>query len=272
MREEGKIIAEQRNFSAGKERQAMRAAKQQKQASGGWFWQISLGVLVICSLTWCWIKLANPQTFPIRAVQIKGNYVHVNREQLRKLILPAVQKGFVGIDLAALQDNLLQLPWVASAKVQRIWPDALMVVVTEQQPLARFNDNLLVNDQGDLFNIGNTAAPTGLPLFVGAAGQQKMMLQMYQRLLPLMAQLKLQLATLTLDPRQSWQLQFSNGLTVIVGQVDPWQRIERFFAVYSSTIAPKLGMIRSVDLRYAHGMAVCFKDSECEELHGKETI
>lgn len=258
MNDEGKIIAENRVFGA--ERPGAKVAQPQK-VSRGWFWQFSLGVLAICILVWAWSELMNPQKFPIRDVQIKGNYSHIDHNLLRAAIIPSVGKGFFGLDGSGLQDRLSQLPWIYSAKVQRVWPDTLQITLTEQQPIAQYGETGLVNTQGDLFNVDKTTIPAGLPVFNGAVGQQKSMQQMYQQIVPILASGNLQLSSLTLDPRESWQLQLTNGLTVLIGQVDPIQRLQRFSTVYPQIIAPKLAMINTVDLRYAHGVAVRFKDT-----------
>lgn len=284
MNEEGKIIAEEsflvgekaaitaeqiRSFSAEStaEKDRSKSLPQTKQQKG-WFWYVSLLFLVVSILVWLWSELINPYKFPISNVQIRGSYEHVDRNLLHTTILPEVHKSFFSFDGLALQDRLMQLPWVYSASVHRLWPDGLQITIIEQQPFATWNETTLVNSQGDLFAVDKATVPSGLPSFQGPNGQQHLMLQMYQQLLPLVSANHLTIETLVLDARQAWQVQLSNHITLLVGRVQPLERLQRFFTIYPQTIAPKADMIEQIDLRYSNGLAVRFKNQNTGTIHG----
>lgn len=259
MHDEGKIVAEQRLY--GRSREQLRSVKYSKQNehNSSWFWRLSLGIFIICVLVWGWSKLMDPAVFPIRKVQIAGDYHNVDHTLLRQTILPYVQKGFLAADLTGMKDRLLQLPWVADVVIKRTWPDSLEIKLAEQQPVARFGADILLNAQAELFNVPAATVPPGLPLFVGSVGQQKLMIQMYQQMTALLAPIKVKISSLILDSRQSWQVQLENGLQIYIGKVDPLQRINRFVAIYQQTLSEKIDTVQSVDLRYANGIAVRFK-------------
>jgi cell division protein FtsQ len=258
MNEENKIFAGPRPYAVNPAKKGTaRNLKQPRQWR--WFLKLSLGFILICVLVYGWFKLTDPETFPIHSVKIAGTYSHIDQEKLRATILPFIRKGFLVIDTASLQDRIQQLPWVYSANVHRVWPDILMIGLVEQQPIARYNDNALLNKYGEVFNIDPASMPTNLPLFIAPPGQQVLLWQTYQKLSALIAPLDLKINILGLDARQSWRLQLSNGIVLLLGKLAPEQRLARFVAAYPQVVGTRSAAINYVDLRYTHGMAVGFK-------------
>lgn len=224
------------------------------------FWKFSLFILFLCLLAWGWSKLINPMTFPVHDIQIRGNYSHLDHAILRQAILPYVQAGLLKADIKGLQNHLSHLPWVFSAKVQRVWPDIIEILIVEQQPIAKWSDHSLLNPFGDSFPISEQSVPANLPLFIGPLGQQKSMLEMYRAMTKVLAPFHLEIQTLWLDTRQSWQLRLNNGLTILAGKIEPLSRLQRFAKAYPQLINEKLASIQSVDLRYVHGAAIRYKN------------
>ncbi len=262
MREEGKFLAGQPFQDRIKEYRRTRWQSAKQQSGHYRLLKISLGILFCCAIIWSWQKLANPQTLPIKSIQITGLYEHVDHAALQQLILPYTEKGFLWADTAALQDRLQQLPWIYNANVKRAWPDKLIINLSEQKPVARMADNKLVNAQGDIFAVDQATIPAGLPTFISPlAEQQKLMLQNYQSMNTILAPLAVKIVALALDARQSWSLQLDNGIVVIVGKVDPLQHLQRFAQVYPQVVGASAAAINSVDLRYASGVAVRFKNA-----------
>jgi len=264
MREEGKTIAAGQplsNRTKEYRRIAQHPAQSKKQQTGNrWFLKLSLGILIFCAAIWCWQKIANPQTLPIKTIQITGVYQHVDHNQLRQLILPYVAKGFLWMKDSALQDQLQQLPWIYSASVKREWPSKLAINLVEQKPVARMNSNTLVNEQGDTFAVDESTIPAGLPLFISPlADQQKLILDNYKTMNAILAPLAVKIAAISLDARQSWSLQLDNGIVLILGKVDPITRLQRLVQVYPQVVGANATNILSIDLRYTSGVAVRFK-------------
>ena len=114
---------------------------------------------------------------PVRVVRIEGAFVHVSRANLRAELLPLVQKGIFVVDVNAIQQRLLDMPWIAKASVRRIWPNTLSIHIVEQVPVARWNRHLLLNADGRVFaqfsqTDGTEASFNSLPDFIGPKGLQ----------------------------------------------------------------------------------------------------
>jgi cell division protein FtsQ len=264
MREEGKIVAGQPIHNRTREyrRVAQHPAHAKKyQQSGRRLLKLSFGILIICAFIWCWQKITNPQTLPIRTVQITGVYEKVDHNELRQLILPFVDKGFLWADTSALQDRLQQLPWIYTASVKRTWPNKLVINLAEQKPIARIGGANLVNEEGDVFAVDQSTIPAGLPLFISPLpGQQKLILDNYKTMSATLAPLSVKIVAISLDARQSWSVQLDNGIVVIMGKVEPIPRLQRFVHAYSQIVGANAANINIVDLRYASGIAVRFKN------------
>lgn len=264
MYEEGKIFIQQRLY-AHDEKRARSTRLPQPAPHGRWFLKLSLAILLISVLVWGWIKLSDPQTLPINTVSVQGDYPHVDRELLRQAILPYTKKGYIRLDVAGLQEKLQKLPWVASATVQRTWPDTVIIALVEHRPIARFGSQMLLSEGGEPFNIGQIKPPGGLPFFVGPAGQQKLMLQTYHEMSAILSPLSVKINALVLDEQQFWRLQLNNGLILLIGRVEPLERLKRFMAIYQQVIGGRLSTIEYVDLRYMHGIAVRYKSQKLED-------
>lgn len=260
MNHEGKIIPGQPVYLREHETtRSVRLSQQNPSSSNYRLRKLSVAILILCATVWLWQKIANPHTFPIHNVQISGSYGHVNRAQLQQTILPYLQKGFISIDTAGLLDNLQQLPWVNTVTIKRVWPDKLKIVLQEQQPAARFGSTDLINKQGDRFTVDAATIPAGLPLLLGEQGQEKLMLNNYDQMMAILAPLGLRIVTLSLNARESWSLQLSNGIVLLIGRTDPITRLQRFVKVYPQIVGNKIKQIYSIDLRYTNGVAVRYQ-------------
>lgn len=227
-----------------------------------WLLLVSLVVLLLSIMLWGWQKMSDPQFLPITSVKIQGNYARLNHKVLQETILPFANKGFLALDVEGLRESIEQLPWVARASVSRIWPDTLEINILQQEPIARWGTNDLMNTEGQLFRPSQDSFPHGLPQLDGPDGEQNIVLQNYKEMDALLTPIALKISLLSLAPRHSWQLQLSNGLTLILGRDNPSERLLRFVKVYRQIFADQDKMADYIDLRYGHGMAVHWKNNK----------
>jgi cell division protein FtsQ len=231
---------------------------------GGTFMVIAgaLGVLA-----WQWDNL---NYWPVRNVAISGAVKNVSEQDVREQLLPYMNEGLVALPLDQVRDSLRSLAWVDDARVSRVWPDGLAVIVTEQQPTARWGDNSLLNYRGEVFIppvVGDYAELTSL---YGPKGSEQEVMATYQALSKVLGQRNMQLRSLRQDQRGAWYAQLEGELVLRFGSEDLPGRIRRFIAVFDRQLALYRDNIASVDLRYHNGLAVAWKTPLGEQKTAQE--
>lgn len=221
-----------------------------------------LTLLIICALLlsarMVYLFLADPQRFPIETVKISASYQHVTRKQLETVLANYINESFVVLPVSRLQRDLAALDWTDSVQIERIWPATLKIVLAERLPVAIWNESLMTAD-GQLFNIGKEQIDATLPRLSGPKQQQTDILQIYQKLSKLLSIYGLHAAALQLRDNQAWELSLANGIQLHLGKRDLEKRLTRFCRAYPVVFADKPEQLSSVDLRYARGMAVQWK-------------
>lgn len=118
--------------------------------------RVAVRVIMLCMIGglgyggW-FVQRHHTQWCPIREVRIEGVFVYLEREQFARQIEPVVHGGFFNVDLDGIKKAAAKLPWVDSIVIQRMWPDTLVIQVTEKRALARWKENALISDRGKLF-------------------------------------------------------------------------------------------------------------------------
>jgi cell division protein FtsQ len=214
------------------------------------------GMLISAGI-WVWRELSDPQTLPFHQVRIQGQFQHLNPVQLQRVAEMGVNGGFFTLDMEALRRTLLTIPWVEDVAIRRI-PGTLIIAVKEQQPMARWNDQYLVNSDQQLF-LAPKDAPVGLPLLQGPADQQQIVVTDYLQISGLFKPLNIKIAQLQLNERGSVEFTLDNGIMVTVGRDEILPRVTRLAHWYPKLIDDKAGLVQSIDLRYQNSIAIAWK-------------
>lgn len=220
------------------------------------------GLLVCaCLLTGrlAYVTLSDTALFPVNTVKIEATYEHITRETLEAILSPHLKHSFLLLSTRKLQEELSVLDWTDTVRVTRTWPDILHVTLIEKQPVAVWND-AFITSEGVLFNQGGVleGAYQG-PYLYGPAEQQHEVLQTYAKLSKLLVNYGLNVASLRLRNNQAWELVLTNGVKLRLGKRDLEPRLRRFCRAYPAVFGDKPELLSSVDLRYARGMAVQWK-------------
>lgn len=199
------------------------------------------------------------RAFPFSTVKIYGIH-EINKEEVKSVVLPFTRSGFFAINIEELHDKLLQNPWASRVVVQRKWPDELSITFVERTPIANWNHQALLSNAGELFMPKSHEHYEQLPLLVGPANQQVLMLTYFQNINRLLQPLHVRIRELDLNVYATWKLTLENGIVLYIGYKDVLMRVSQFVKVYSKLQSEGKGSIASVDLRYPSGMAVQWAD------------
>jgi cell division protein FtsQ len=198
---------------------------------------------------------------PIESVTVAGTFQRVASVRVEAAIEPFLTEGFLGIDLNLVRQRLEEIPWIASARVQRKWPSVVAVAIEEERAAARWGKNGLLNVNGHLFVEHATHVPIELARLNGPDGTQLEVARRYFQLQTLLEQRGLSVTELQLNERGAWVARLSNGIQVRFGSVSLNQRMQRFFRAFDQVIAPINEKVRYVDMRYTNGFSVGWKNS-----------
>jgi cell division protein FtsQ len=194
---------------------------------------------------------------PIEHIQVEGQFQHLTALDVERAVREQLHgAGLLSVRLDNVRRSVRLLPWVETATVQRSWPRSLLVRVTEQQAVARWNESDLVNARGDRFVNGAHFVPPELPQLSGPNGSAAEVVQRFLVLQGRVVEAGLHLAALRLDARGAWELQLDNGVVVRIGRKQVDERCARFLAVALRMISQRAADIAYVDMRYSNGFAI----------------
>ena len=193
---------------------------------------------------------------PVRRIEVAGSFQRVSPLDVEQVVRSELRGGFVTANLDALQRAIEALPWVDRARVQRRWPDALAVQVTEQAPAARWGATGLLNARGELFLRDARHVPPELPRLEGPDGSERQVAELLFEVQPRLLEIGLRISALRLDPRGAWELDLANGVSVRFGRRQLQERVERFLKVGAPVVAGRPNDIAFLDMRYSNGFTV----------------
>ena len=229
------------------------------------FWiGVSFFVVVIVIVLWStWYlsrKMVVDEHLPISELSINGEIKYTQRNDVLKALEDANLANFFQVDVNTVQKKLAKLPWVYSVSVRKQWPDELKIYLVDQTPIAIWNGDFLINQQGDVFQADTARLTQTIPHFYGPEGSEKIALDNFNKLLNYQG---LTIDELMLSERFSWQLTLNDGVLLNLGREDRFERITRFVDLYPQIKKNKKEnqQVDYVDLRYDTGVAVGWKNT-----------
>ena len=215
-----------------------------------------------------WQRTPWPEILPIKQVRISGLFVHVSLAELEAKAANAIRGGFITVSVAGIKRELMQDEWISEVAVRRVWPDSLLIHVTEHEPVALWGSNGLVSNDAAVFSPPQESFPPGLPFLNGPGGSEAAVLEKYGRLKTELARRGMETDMLRLTQRRAWQFRLVDGPLVLLGRKDVEARFERFFNFAIPYHAGKLLQAQSIDMRYTNGFAVNWADGSVTSVSG----
>lgn len=202
---------------------------------------------------------------PIAKIGVQGDLAYVSQQAVQRRIAPFVEASFFSVDLRGMREELERMPWIAHAEVRRVWPDQVAVRLEEQLPIARWGDEALLNNQGQAFAPQELNHYQHLPQLSGPKRAQQKVMQQYQMLSQLLRPLGFTVVGLQLRERGSWFLSATENasgqrLELLLGRDHVVEKMRRFAAIYERELKEQSANIARIDLRYANGLAVAWRE------------
>jgi len=226
------------------------------------FFAIVLPVLLLFGLAVLGFHyLSQPGRMPLRVIEVTGEFTYLDQAAIEARVAKAIRGGFLDVDLQRIRAQVLDMPWVDQVSIRRVWPDTLKMHVTEQVPLAYWNEDALVNFDGRVFRPKSLPDLGKLPHLYARDAAAREVVAFYLQLHAQLLSQALRIDTVRLNRRNEWKVGFRNGLKLILGREDIAQRQQAFLYVYPKLLAHMRRQPERIDMRYAHGFAVRWRET-----------
>jgi cell division protein FtsQ len=211
--------------------------------------------------------------FAIGVKEIQG-LRHLSESQVLLKLKEIEQQNpnFFALDLGALRKSVELLPWVKAATVQRVWPDRLMIQVTERVPIAfaRIDDSTqLVDEEGVLLESKSEGLPNfDFPVLMGLESgfetellaRNRKRIELYRRLMRELdengAGLSHDLSEVHLQDAGNVSIVLNDDTVLVHIGADHFQHRFRRYLAMSRDIKQKYRLVESVDLRFENQVLV----------------
>ena len=212
-----------------------------------------------------WLKgardnAANALGFRIAAVSVSGGS-QVSREQALALAGVTGRSSLFFFNAETARAQLLANPWIADAAVLKLYPDRLLITITERRAFALWQRDGQVNviaDDGTVLQPFVEDRYRGLPLVVGSGAERHA--KDFIGLLDRFPEIRSALSASVLVAERRWNLRLTNGMDVRLPEndlqvaLDRLVKLDREKNLLSRDIA-------SIDLRLADRVTVRLSDA-----------
>ena len=237
---------------------------------------VVVGVVVLAYLALMIKNIEVSTVLPIAGVEVKGELAFMNKDEIRSIVEDNISGGFITVDLNRVREIVSQQPWIENVSLRRRWPDILEVFVEERKPIAFWNDDGYISENGLVFKPKSIDKKLNLPDLDGPDGQHNNVWKFMNVLYREMSLLNYTVTSLELDERRAWQLKIEknvglgdeetrSGISVRLGRFDTEKRLRRFVRVLPELAAEKEfadNNINVIDMRYPNGFAVQMATNE----------
>lgn len=219
--------------------------------------------------------MEDAQRLPLSKLVVTGERHYTRNDDIRQSILALGAPGtFMTQDVNIIQNQIERLPWIKQASVRKQWPDELKIHLVEYVPIARWNDQHMIDTDGTAFSVpSDRASKQTLPLLYGPEGSENEVLQGFRAMGQVLAKDKFTLKEAAMTARRSWQVTLSNNIKLNLGRDDTMKRLERFVELYpvlQQQAQTDHKQISYVDLRYDSGAAVGWEPAPTEEINQQQ--
>jgi len=226
---------------------------------------LALTVLLVALTALRW--LAQRAWFNFPRIEVHGELHHVSGAAVRAAVAGRLAGNFFTMHLDDTRRAFEAVPWVARTSVRRVWPNRLVVTLTEHRALGVWSDGRLLSDAGVLFVANPDEAESDGPLidFAGPAQYALDAVRRYQVASALLAPLALRVTAVDVSDRASWSLQTqqlasaARGPRLELGRDEPagrvQQRLQAIAANYPLVVAQLSAVPVLLDARYGNGFA-----------------
>ena len=214
-------------------------------------------------LTWRhWNDLEPRLNPPLTRVELQSELRQLSADEISSVLELHAGQGFFDLDLDQARTQVESLQWVETAAIGRRWPDTLTVRITEETVIARWGENRLITQRGNVISPGSAEFDRSLPRLSGPPDSHFEVMRQYQRLNQILYPAGLRLSGLSASPRRSWRLQLNGVTEVVLGSEDLVNRLQRYVDFYRRQPEQERLLHEVADLRYGSQFSIRLKEAD----------
>ena len=211
----------------------------------------------------CYRALTKVTVFSLKSIEV-SSAKHLTRDEILGLAGVEPGKDLLRMNLKRMGEHILQNPWVETVRINRYFPDAVSIVITEREPIAIVNMGFIyyLDKKGNVFKVLNNGDKLDFPVVTGFSEEelgsdQKGTKEALEATCELLNILRLNGAFILADVSEihydkgyGFTLFTASGaLPVKVGSGDFSAKVERFARIYRDLMV-LLPSIHYIDLDY----------------------
>ena len=200
------------------------------------------------------------QDVQIRQVQLQGDLRYLDAESLTRDLSIRFNGNYLETTLGQVISEVESHPWIEAASARRVWPDTLLIEITEQRPVAIYNDTQYLGLSGDLFEPPKPVNEP-LPRLYGALSETMQVYSHYGVFSDRLSDFS-KVISVSRGHDMGWQITLENGINVQLGRDDILGRLSRARDVLDRLDGEKLAKLQDIDARYDNGIALAWRAAE----------
>lgn len=229
---------------------------------------ISMTVLLMAALMSGVIK---SEHWKIKNIVLQAEFKRVNSEQVRVIVASIPDRSFFKVNAVDIREEIMQIPWVQQVYINKKWPNSIIVKVIEHQAVAVWNEEKLLNSNGEVFKVDSIDDLSSLPQIVGKDSQSELIWDKFIRFNDIVNDTGLDISSTNVSHRGGWNIQLSNGVNINVGSAQMDAKLVRLVETWASMLRKNNKKPIYIDLRYTNGYVVKWPKAKKikEKIKGK---
>lgn len=218
-------------------------------------------------------RLGRSDLFLIDEIEYRGAFAYADQDEVDVVTKAALTGNFFTIDLLAVQQALLTMPWVKAVYLGREWPNKIVVSIDEYEPMMRWASGGLVMSKGELVEnsideLVNAAELKALPVLDGRASSLPEMMDKYFFWKKELLAMGMSINKIHLSDSSAWTLRLQNAdvelFDLHLGSINSGARFDRFVRLFSQG-ENFFKHLEYIDARYPNGVVVKRKPAISDE-------
>ncbi|WP_430459945.1 cell division protein FtsQ/DivIB [Thalassolituus sp. LLYu03] len=199
------------------------------------------------------------KSWPITQIDVSGRMAAVSADDVAAKLQWVRGESFFSLNTRKVYDEVLTFPLVQRVVVKKQWPGTLQVVITEDLPLAVWNDKQLLSVSGRISAMPAAIDTSGLARMVGDDNQVDIAMRYFRRVQQSLDERALQINELKVNAVGAVDIRLSNGWSVSLGRQYFEERVRRLGMLLSRLPQER---VESLDLRYGKGAAIRWRSEQ----------